>query len=190
MDTHAPDTAAAEPRSRRALFASLLAAGTAAAVPALAGRASAADDAATTTTTAPPQRASADTAIVNALLEREASMVATYVAAVGAVTGDDKAAFLTIHGHHVAYVESLSAFLGTEAATPAGTPLALTTTGGYSAIAAQLAAHEKATEQAHIDGLSRIQGLDAAGLVASIITVVARHRAALLVSSGADASAL
>ncbi|MEY4162676.1 MAG: hypothetical protein RI939_1405 [Actinomycetota bacterium] len=189
MDTHAPDTAAAEPRSRRALFASLLAAGTAAAVPALAGRASAADDSATTTT-APPQRASADTAIVNALLEREASMVATYVAAVGAVTGDDKAAFLTIHGHHVAYVESLSAFLGTEAATPAGTPLALTTTGGYSAIAAQLAAHEKATEQAHIDGLSRIQGLDAAGLVASIITVVARHRAALLVSSGADASAL
>jgi len=189
VDTHAPDTAAAEPRSRRALFASLLAAGTAAAVPALAGHASAADDAATTTT-APPQRASADTAIVNALLEREASMVATYVAAVGAVTGDDKAAFLTIHGHHVAYVESLSAFLGTEAATPAGTPLALTTTGGYSAIAAQLAAHEKATEQAHIDGLSRIQGLDAAGLVASIITVVARHRAALLVSSGADASAL
>ena len=189
MDTHAPDTAAAEPRSRRALFASLLAACTAAAVPALAGRASAADDSATTTT-APPQRASADTAIVNALLEREASMVATYVAAVGAVTGDDKAAFLTIHGHHVAYVESLSAFLGTEAATPAGTPLALTTTGGYSAIAAQLAAHEKATEQAHIDGLSRIQGLDAAGLVASIITVVARHRAALLVSSGADASAL
>jgi hypothetical protein len=189
VDTHAPDTAAAEPRSRRALFASLLAAGTAAAVPALAGRASAADDSATTTT-APPQRASADTAIVNALLEREASMVATYVAAVGAVTGDDKAAFLTIHGHHVAYVESLSAFLGTEAATPAGTPLALTTTGGYSAIAAQLAAHEKATEQAHIDGLSRIQGLDAAGLVASIITVVARHRAALLVSSGADASAL
>ena len=189
MDTHAPDTAAAEPRSRRALFASLLAAGTAAAVPAHAGRASAADDSATTTT-APPQRASADTAIVNALLEREASMVATYVAAVGAVTGDDKAAFLTIHGHHVAYVESLSAFLGTEAATPAGTPLALTTTGGYSAIAAQLAAHEKATEQAHIDGLSRIQGLDAAGLVASIITVVARHRAALLVSSGADASAL
>ena len=189
MDTHAPDTAAAEPRSRRALFASLLAAGTAAAVPALAGRASAADDAATTTT-APPQRASADTAIVNALLEREASMVATYVAAVGAVTGDDKAAFLTIHGHHVAYVESLSAFLGTEAATPAGTPLALTTTGGYSAIAAQLAAHEKATEQAHIDGLSRSPGLVAAGLVASIITVVARHRAALLVSSGADASAL
>ena len=189
MDTHAPDTAAAEPRSRRALFASLLAAGTAAAVPALAGRASAADDSATTTT-APPQRASADTAIVNALLEREASMVATYVAAVGAVTGDDKAAFLTIHGHHVAYVESLSAFLGTEAATPSGTPLALSTTGGYSAIAAQLAAHEKATEQAHIDGLSRIQGLDAAGLVASIITVVARHRAALLVSSGADASAL
>lgn len=189
MDTHAPDTAAAEPRSRRALFASLLAAGTAAAVPALAGRASAADDSATTTT-APPQRASADTAIVNALLEREASMVATYVAAVGAVAGDDKAAFITIHGHHVAYVESLSAFLGTEAATPAGTPLALTTTGGYSAIAAQLAAHEKATEQAHIDGLSRIQGLDAAGLVASIITVVARHRAALLVSSGADASAL
>lgn len=189
VDTQAPDTAATEPRSRRALFASLLAAGAAASVPLLAGRASAAEDSATTTT-APPDRAASDVSIINALIEREASMVATYKAAVGSVSGDDLAALLTIHAHHIAYVESLSAYLGTEAGTPSGAPLALTTSGGYGAIAAQLAAHEGATAEAHIAALGSIQGIDAAALVASIITVVARHRAALLVSSGADAAAL
>lgn len=189
VDTQAPDTAATEPRSRRALFASLLAAGAAASVPLLAGRASAAEDSATTTT-APPDRAASDVSIINALIEREASMVATYKAAVGSVSGDDQAALLTIHAHHIAYVESLSAYLGTEAGTPSGAPLALTTSGGYSAIAAQLAAHEGTTAEAHIAALGKIQGIDAAALVASIITVVARHRAALLVSSGADAAAL
>jgi hypothetical protein len=188
VDTQAPDTAATEPRSRRALFASLLAAG-AAAAPLLAGRASAAEDSATTTT-APPDRSAADVAVINSLIEREASMVATYKAAVGSVTGDDLAALLTIHGHHIAYVESLSAYLGTEAATPSGARLALSVSGGYSSIAAQLAAHEGATADAHIAALGRIEGIDAAALVASIVTVVARHRAALLVSSGADATAL
>ena len=189
VDTQAPDTAATEPRSRRALFASLLAAGAAASVPLLAGRASAAEDSATTTT-APPDRAASDVSIINALIEREASMVATYKAAVGSVSGDDQAALLTIHAHHIAYVESLSAYLGTDAAAPSGAPLPLTTSGGFSAVAAQLAAHEGATAAAHIAALGRIQGIDAAALVASIITVVARHRAALLVSSGADAAAL
>ncbi len=189
MDTQAPDTAATEPRSRRALFASLLAAGAAASAPLLAGRASAAGDSAPTTT-APPDRSAADVAVINTLIEREASMVATYKAAVGSVSGDDLAALLTIHGHHIAYVESLSAYLGTEAAKPSGTRLALTVSGGYSSIATQMAAHEAATAEAHIAALGSIQGINAAALVASIITVVSRHRAALLVSSGADAAAL
>lgn len=189
VDTQAPDTAAAEPRSRRAMLASLLAAGATASVPFLAGRASAAEDSATTTT-APPDRSASDVSVINTLIEREASMVATYKAAVGSVSGDDLAALLTIHAHHIAYVESLSAYLGTDAAAPSGAPLALTTSGGFSAVAAQLAAHEGATAAAHIAALGRIQGIDAAALVASIITVVARHRAALLVSSGADAAAL
>lgn len=189
VDTQAPDTAAAEPRSRRALLASLLAAGATASVPLLAGRASAAEESATTTT-APPDRSASDVSVINTLIEREASMVATYKAAVGSVSGDDLAALLTIHEHHIAYVESLSAYLGTDAAAPSGAPLALTTSGGFSAVAAQLAAHEGATAAAHIAALGRIQGIDAAALVASIITVVARHRAALLVSSGADAAAL
>ena len=78
VDTQAPDTAATEPRSRRALFASLLAAGAAASVPLLAGRASAAEDSATTTT-APPDRAASDVSIINALIEREASMATVFV---------------------------------------------------------------------------------------------------------------
>ena len=54
----------------------------------------------------------------------------------------------------------------------------------YSALASRLASLEAETAAAHIAALKSIQGLDAATLVASIITVEARHEAALLQSSG------
>jgi hypothetical protein len=53
----------------------------------------------------------------------------------------------------------------------------------YAFIAPQLASLEAATAALHIDALKSIQGIDAATLVASIITVEARHEAALLVSA-------
>jgi len=169
--------------SRRQLLSSLLAGGAfAVAAPMIAGRASAAEGA--TTTTAPPSRDRNDISIINAALLRESQLVATYKAAVGALTDKDDIAGITlIHDHHLAYVQALAGFLGTDADKPSSTPLA-SPTGSFSAIATQLAALENATIDIHVNSLSRIAGLDASKLIASIITVEARHAAALAVVSG------
>ena len=178
MDTHSPETAAPAPTSRRALLASLIAAGASVAV---AGRASAADQPAPTTT-APPLRSDDDTTAVNSLIVREAAMVATYGEVKKNVSGDDLAVLELIEAHHVAYVQALAGYLGRKAGTT--TAPALPVNGGnYAGIAPQLASLEAATAALHIDALKTIQGIDAATLVASIVTVEARHEAALLVSA-------
>lgn len=178
MDTHSVETAEPAPTSRRALLASLIAAG---ATVAVAGRASAADEQAPTTT-APPLHSDADVATLNSLITREAAMVATYEAAKGNVSGDDLAVIELIESHHVAYVQSLAGYLGRKAGATTAPALPVNP-GDYAAIAPQLAALESATAAAHINALKTIQGIDAATLVASIITVEARHEAALLVSA-------
>ena len=179
MDTHSPDTPESTRTSRRALLASLLAAGASVAI---AGRASAADEPAPTTT-APPLRSDADVDIINSLIAREAAMVATYSSAKSAVSGDDLAVLELIHAHHVAYVQSLAGYLGRKAGATTAPALAVSGSS-YSALASRLASLEAETAAAHIAALKSIQGLDAATLVASIITVEARHEAALLLSSG------
>lgn len=179
MDTHSPETQESAPTSRRALLASLIAAGASVAV---AGRASAADDAAPTTT-APPLHSDADAATLNSLITREAAMVATYNAAKASVSGDDLAVIELIASHHVAYVQSLAGYLGRKAGATTAPALPVNA-GGYSVLAPQLASLEAATAAAHVAALKTIQGLDAATLVASIITVEARHEAALLLSAG------
>lgn len=179
VDTHSPETREQAPTSRRALLASLIAAG---ATVAVAGRASAADDAAPTTT-APPLHSDADTATLNSLIVREAAMVATYESAKASVSGDDLAVLELIESHHKAYVQALSGYLGRKAGATTAPALPVNA-GGYATLAPQLARLEAATATTHIDALKSIQGLDAATLVASIITVEARHEAALLVSSG------
>jgi hypothetical protein len=166
-------------RTRRGLIGSLVAAGAAVAV---ASRASAAGDGSSPTTTAPPKRDAADAATVNTLIAREQDMVATYEQAVGAASGDDLAALKLMHSHHLAYVQALAAHLGPDAAVNAGKALALQG-GTYAKAAQELAAHERATIGAHIEALGTIRGTDAANLVASIVTVEARHVAALLVSA-------
>ena len=177
MDETTADNSTA--RTRRGLIGSLMAAGAAVAV---ASRASAAGDGASPTTTAPPKRDHADTAIVNALIAREQDMVATYAQAVGGASGDDLAALKLMHGHHLAYVQALAALLGPDSAVSAGQALALQG-GTYAKAAQELAAHERATINQHVEALASIRGTDAANLVASIITVEARHIAALLVSA-------
>ena len=183
MEHHQVDLPPQSATSRRQLLSSLLAGGAVAvAAPMLAGRASAAEGA--TTTTAPPRRDPQDTAIINAALIRESQVVATYKAAVAAVTDKDDIAGLTlIHEHHVAYVQALTGFLGTEAEKPSKSPLA-TPSGSFNAIASQLAAIENATVDIHVNSMARIVGLDAAKLISSIITMEARHAAALAVVSG------
>jgi hypothetical protein len=167
--------------SRRRLLTSLLAGGAfAAAAPMLATRASASDG-----TPAPPNRDKADNATLNALVRREDQMVATYAAAVKATkNADDVAALTLIHDHHVAYVQALAGYLGRDAvATGNGTPLA-GATGSFASNASQLANLETATMNQHVDALNSLNGLNAATLVASIITMEARHSAALALVSG------
>jgi len=166
-------------RTRRGVLTSLLAAGAAVAV---ASRASAAEEGPAPTTTAPPHRTASDIPVINSLIAREADMVATYAAAVAGAGGDDLAALELIHSHHLAYVQALAAYLGRDAVPAAGKALALGGSG-YAQVARELAAHERATVDAHVAALNSVAGLDAATLVASIVTAEARHIGALLVSA-------
>ena len=198
MDTQSPESVETAPTSRRALIASLIGAGAAVVA---AGRASAADSptdttapstmdsaapqlmsAAPTTTIAPPSHSESDVAPLNALLALEADVVATYRAAAAKTSGDDLAALTLIQENHLSYVQAIEGYLGRKAVQSAGTARAVAGTG-YAEIATALAKVEGDAVRAHLDALAGLQGLDAATLVASIITVEARHRAALLVSA-------
>ncbi len=172
-----PQTATDTATSRRRLIAGLLAGGAAvAAAPLFAGSASAASDS--------PTRDIADNDSLNAGLERERRMVATCLAAVNAVSNaDDKAALTLVHDHHVAYVEALTGALGTAAADGSTTPLA-SMSGSTASIAGTLSRLEQETVDAHLSILAGLRGTTAASLVASIITMEARHVAALGIVSG------
>lgn len=164
--------------SRRQMIATMLAGGALAAVtPALASRASAAS-------VDVPRKDARDNALLNAALNRESQMVATYAIAVeSASNADDKAALLLIHDNHVAYVDALRGYLATEVEKPSGGALA-NPTGSFASVAAQLSALEDQTVSIHTGNLNSLIGMDAAMLVASIITMEARHAAALALVSG------
>lgn len=202
MDPIAPDTVETVSRSRRALLGGLIATGAAVAV---AGRANAADATTDTTvasddsmaprmatmagaaptTTAPPARSTADKAALNNAIALEADLVATYAAVESATSGDDLAAVTLIKNHHTAYVQAISGYLGRDSVVPAGNASAVPLSN-FAAAAPALAALEAAAVSAHIETLRGLQGLDAANLVASIITVGARHQAALGVAASGD----
>ncbi len=191
MENHEVDLPENSATSRRRLLTSLLAGGAfAAAAPALASRASAADetptmDAPTATTVAPPNRDASDNDTLNALARREAQMAATYAAAIKATTDENDVAALTlIHDHHVAYQQAISGYVGRTAVNTAGAASLAGAAGSFSQNANQLAGLEAATMNQHIDALTTLNGLDAATLVASIITMEARHSAALAIVSG------
>lgn len=180
MDTHDERLPENAGTTRRRLIASILAGGTALAfAPVLSGTARA--------ETAPPKRDAADNDALNAAVAREASMVATYAAVVAATSGeDDKAAMKLIHDHHLAYQQALVGFLGPDIADVNGQPLA-SATGSVTAVAGTLARLEDETVQTHLGILAGLKGTDAASLVASIITVEARHVAALQLVAGEPA---
>lgn len=163
--------------SRRRMIAGLLAGGAAVvAAPVFSGRASAASDA--------PTRDEADNDALNAGYVRETRMVATCLAAVNSVSNaDDKAALTLIHDHHLAYAQALKGALGTAATAPSSSPLAAMN-GGIASIASTLARLEEETVDAHLAILAGLRGTSAAALVASIITVEARHVAALSLVAG------
>jgi len=165
--------------SRRRLIASLLAGGAVVAVsPLFAGRASAAEAG------GPPHRDAADNDALNACLERESRMVATYRTTIVGLKENDLIAMTLILDHHVAYADALTGYLAVDVKTPNSAPLA-SPSGSLASIARQLAALEDQTATIHTDILGTIKGLDAAMLLASIVTVEARHSAALELIAGA-----
>lgn len=163
--------------SRRRLLVSLLAGGAAvAAAPLLAGRASAEG--------LDLPRDPKDFAALNNALKRERQMTATYAAAVAKSSGDEKTAWTLLHDHHDAYVGAIKGYLGTDAVKSTEGPLG-SAAGSLEQVAAQMASLEDQTAAIHTDILSTLNGLDAAKLVASIITMEARHAAALAFVGGA-----
>ncbi|MTA93623.1 MAG: hypothetical protein F2545_04595 [Actinobacteria bacterium] len=180
IQSQSPDTPAA---SRRQLIASLIAGGAiVAASPVFARGASAA-------TSDIPKNDERDNPTLNAALERESRMVATYALAVAATTNqDDKAALLLIHDNHVAYVDALRGYLATEAQAPSSQPLA-SPSGSFSSVASLLSGLEDETATIHTNSIAGLVGINAASLIASIITVEARQSAALALVSGVSPQA-
>jgi hypothetical protein len=133
----------------------------------------------------PPGRDPADNKALNACLERESRMVATYRKAIVGLTGNDLTAMTLILDHHVAYAQSLTGYLAVDVATPSSAPLA-SPTGSLASIARQLATLEDQTATIHTDTIGVIKGLDGATLLASIDTVEARHAAALALIAGSS----
>lgn len=168
--------------ARRRLLSVLAAGGLAAVVSPLVGaRAQAASDG------SPDHRDPADDARLNAAIERETRMVATCKAAVSATPdGDFHDAFLLIHDHHLAYAQAIKGYLGTSAVAPRNVSALAPIAGRAEAIAAVLAGLEDETVAIHLGILAELKGVDAAALVASIITVEARHAAALAYVSGSS----
>ncbi|MSO15736.1 MAG: hypothetical protein EXQ61_05405 [Ilumatobacteraceae bacterium] len=180
VDTHQVESPDMSMTTRRRLIASLLAGGAVvAAAPLFAGHASAAE------ADAPPPRDAADNEGLNVCLERESRMVTTYRNALTGLTGNDLTAMSLILDHHVAYAQALKGYLAVEVGKPSSAPLA-SPSGSLASIARQLAALEDQTASIHTDTLATINGLDAATLLASIVTVEARHAAALLLIAGAS----
>jgi hypothetical protein len=166
--------------TRRRLIASLLAGGAVvAAAPLFAGRASAAEAG------GPPHRDPADNKALNACLERESRMVATYRKAIIGLVKNDLIAMTLILDHHVAYADVLKGYLAVDVITPSSAPLA-SPTGSLTSIARQLATLEDQTATIHTNTIGAIKGLDAATLLASIVIVEARHAAALELIAGSS----
>ena len=152
-----------------------------AATPLLSGTAVRAAD--SPTTTVPPQRDPSDNAALNAALAREARLVGTYRAAAELANENDKVALSLILDHHIAYVHALKGYLGTKADEAPETPL-MDPTGGFVAMAAALANLENESAKSHVDTIAGLKGIDAAALVASIVTVTVRTATALSIASG------
>lgn len=184
MTTH-PDRPAPLFDRRRAIIAALTGGALAASV----GRAVAADD--TTTTTASPRREAGDVAVLNGALALERDMVALYLAVYTGATlsADESAIVLTVHDHHKAYVDALVGYMGPEAA-PDRAASASAPAGNFAAIAAQLATAEQRAVTSHLASIAAVRGVEAAALLASIVSVEARHQSAMAILAGQPASSV
>jgi hypothetical protein len=111
-------------------------------------------------------------------------MVATYNAALGAsLSKDDIAALELVRDNHLAYVHAIKGYLGTSFTAPSNAPLA-SPSGNLAAVANALAALEDQTLNLHLGAMASLAAKDSSTLIASIITMEARHSTALAIVAG------
>jgi hypothetical protein len=181
--------------SRRGLIAAGVGGAALSLLPFLSGRADAAD----TTTTAPPKRPTADdTALLGAAQQVELTTLALYDQAIGKAKGwtpEQATLMTTLREAHHAFANAISGLLGRVAPNgPNETILAQRGskfTGNSGDVLLAAADLESSLVATHLDVLAKLQGVNGAALVASILSSEARHVTALRDLGGVtDLSAL
>ena len=135
------------------------------------------------TPTAPPKMpTTADKQLLDFALSAELSVHDLYLKAIdsGMLSADEKLMMQMFSDHHKAYAQSLNGLLGKAASNTRNEALFSTYAGQLTSAQAMsrvLQSVENTMVATHTDILSSLQGLDGATLVASIITVEARHAA-------------
>ena len=124
----------------------------------------------------------ADKQLLDFALSAELSVHDLYLKAIdsGTLSADEKLMMQMFSEHHKAYAQSLNGLLGKEASNTRNEALFSTYAGQLTSAQAMsrvLQSVENTMVATHTDILSSLQGLDGATLVASIITVEARHAA-------------
>jgi len=137
----------------------------------------------TTAQTAPPKMpTSADKQLLDFALSAELSVHDLYITAInsGVLSADEKSMMEMFSEHHKSYAQSLNGLLGKAATNTRNEALYSTYAGQLTSAQAMnrvLQSIENTMVATHTDILSSLQGMDGATLVASIITVEARHAA-------------
>ena len=133
--------------------------------------------------TAPPKMpTTADKQLLDFALSAELSVHDLYLKAIdsGMLSADEKLMMQMFSDHHKAYAQSLNGLLGKAASNTRNEALFSTYAGQLTSAQAMsrvLQSVENTMVATHTDILSSLQGLDGATLVASLITVEARHAA-------------
>ena len=130
----------------------------------------------------PKMPTSADKQLLDFALSAELSVHDLYVKAIesGMLSADEKTMMEMFSEHHKSYAQSLNGLLGKAASNTRNEALFSTYAGQLTSAQAMnrvLQSVENTMVATHTDILSSLEGLDGATLVASIITVEARHAA-------------
>jgi superoxide dismutase len=125
---------------------------------------------------------SADKQLLDFALSAELSVHDLYITAInsGVLSADERSMMEMFSEHHKSYAQSLNGLLGKAATNTRNEALYSTYAGQLTTAQAMnrvLQSVENMMVATHTDILSSLQGMDGATLVASIITVEARHAA-------------
>ena len=143
-----------------------------------------------TTTTAPPkQPTTGDVALLSTAIGLELAMIDLYGRAVAASSGQMKTIAQLFGENHRAAAQALSGLVGRKAPTSRDADFfsansAAAGDADAKKLADAMAGLENSLVATHIDVLGKLQGIDGANLVASIIPTEARQAAVLVGLAG------